>query len=161
MSYTVNDPACEAILDVNEQPFEYEKLSRRCIRSLIFHYLYAVESFDYDVSVESVVDLFNRGFELDVPIKSEVVETTRSVVEQRDMLDERVKPFLANWRLERIGVCTRLVMRLALWELLNTDTPSTIVINEAIELAKCFSEDDAYRFVNGILDEFTKSLNRA
>lgn len=158
MSSAVNDQTSQAIFDVNEQPLKYEKLSRRCIRSLIFHYLYAVESFEYEVSVESIVDLFNRGFELDVPLDSEVVQTSRAVIEQRDVLDERVKPFLANWRLERIGVCTRLVMRLALWELLNTDTSSVIVINEAIELAKCFSEDDAYRFVNGILDEFAKSL---
>ena len=43
-----------------------------------------------------------------------------------------------------------------MWELTNTEMHPTIVINEAVELAKCFSEKDAYRFVNGILDEFIK-----
>jgi N utilization substance protein B len=45
---------------------------------------------------------------------------------------------------------------LGLWELLNTDTDPRIVMNEAIELAKCFAEDDAYRFINGLLDRAVK-----
>ena len=49
---------------------------------------------------------------------------------------------------------------MALWELMETETPSTIVLNEAIELAKCFSEKDAYKFVNGVLDKAVKQLNR-
>jgi N utilization substance protein B len=47
---------------------------------------------------------------------------------------------------------------MASWELLETDTPSTIVINEAIELAKAFSEKDAYKFINGVLDQAVKNL---
>jgi N utilization substance protein B len=43
-----------------------------------------------------------------------------------------------------------------MWELFHTDMPTSIVINEAVELAKCFSEKDAYKFVNGILDEAVK-----
>ncbi|HML19849.1 MAG TPA: transcription antitermination factor NusB, partial [Candidatus Dependentiae bacterium] len=62
------------------------------------------------------------------------------------------------WRFDRLGVCTKLILRLAVWELLHADEPHNIIINEAIELAKCFSEDDAYKFINGILDEAVKVI---
>jgi len=134
--------------------FAYEKLSRREIRSLVFHLIYAMESFDYSVSLESIVDNYNRGFNFDIPLDCEVVTFAKSIIEERDALDKSIEPLLDNWRIERIGVCTKLVLRLSVWEIKHTDTPASIVINEAIELAKCFSEKDAYRFVNGILDEF-------
>ena len=139
-------------------PIAYDDLSRRDVRSLIFHFLYAMDAYEYNVSLETVIDDFNRGFDLEIPFDSEVAYITQSVIDERDALDELVKPLLINWRFERIGLCTKLILRLALWELLNTDTPASIVINEAIELAKCFSETDAYKFVNGILDEIVKNL---
>ena len=137
--------------------FLYQGLSRREVRSLIFHLLYAMEGFNYNTSLESIVDTFNRGFGLDIPLDSEVVKVTQGVVDEREQLDEAIAPLLANWRLDRIGLCTKLILRMSIWELLHTDTASTIVINEAIELAKCFSEKDAYRFVNGVLDEYCKA----
>ncbi len=140
-----------------QQPFSYKNLSRRAFRSLIFHYLYAMENFDYDNSLESIVDNFNRGFELNVPLDSEAVKTAQSIIDDRDKLDEEIKPLLNNWRFDRIGLCTKLFLRMALWELANTDIDSTVIINEAIELAKCFAEKDAYKFINGILDEKVKS----
>lgn len=134
--------------------------TRRDFRALVFHLLYAMESFDYTVSLESIVENFNSGFELDLPLDGEVVTVTRSVIDERQALDDAIMPLLANWRLDRLGACTRLVLRLAVWELLHTDTASTIVINEAIELAKSFSEKDAYKFVNGILDEAAKKMEK-
>lgn len=136
--------------------FVYNDLSRRDIRSLIFHLIYAAESFDYTVEIESIVDNFNRGFDLDVPLDGEALNIAGSIIKERDELDLIIEPLLDNWRLERIGVCTKLVLRLAIWEIKSTEIPSSIIINEAIELAKCFSEKDAYRFVNGILDEACK-----
>ena len=135
----------------------YELLSRREIRSLIFHYIYAMEGFDHTVSLATIVDAFNRGFYFDIPLDSEAVETAQAVVDAREDLDSIITPLLANWRLERVGLCTKIILRVAIFELQNKDTPSSIVINEAIELAKCFSEKDAYRFVNGVLDEFCKA----
>jgi len=137
-------------------PIAYEDLSRRDIRSLIFHLLYAMDAYEYSISLETAIDDFNRGFDIEIPFDSEVARITQSVIDERQALDELVKPLLINWRFERIGLCTKLILRLALWELLYTDTPASIVINEAIELAKCFSETDAYKFVNGILDEVVK-----
>ena len=139
-----------------KRSFSYHDMSRRDIRSLIFHLLYAMEAFDYQVSLEAIVDNFNRGFNLDIPLDSEAFKITQKVIKQRTELDKKIKPLLINWRFERIGVCTKLILRLALWELINTDTAPNIIMNEAIELAKCFSEADAYKFVNGILDELVK-----
>jgi len=144
----------------NSSNFSYDKLSRREVRSLIFHILYAAEAFDYDVSLEAIVDNLNRGLSLDIPIDSESVKIAQQVIGEKDELDKLIVPLLDNWRLERIGVCTKLILRLSIWEIKNTDTPASIVINEAIELAKCFSEKDAYRFVNGILDEICKEFRK-
>jgi N utilization substance protein B len=145
----------ESIVD---EKFEYSKLSRRDIRSVMFHLLYALESNDYKVSIDSVVDDFNRGLDLDIPIDSEPAKVVEKIALVRTKLDSIIQRFLVNWRLERLGVCTRLVLYLGLWELLTLDTPPTIVINEAVELAKGFSELDAYKFVNGVLDEASKRI---
>lgn len=141
-----------------DQKISIQKLSRRDIRSIIFHLLYAMETFEYEVSLASIVDNFNRGFDLDIPLNSEICSTVQAVVNEREKLDEKIKPLLINWRFDRIGLCTKLILRLAVWELINTDEPHNIIINEAIELAKCFSETDAYKFINGILDEAVKVI---
>lgn len=147
-----------------EQDYDHEiktgDLSRRSVRSLILHLLYAMDSFDYSVSLESVVDNFNRGFELDIDPKGEIVRITQAIINERLELDEIIKPRLVNWRFERVGVCTKLILRFAVWEMKTTDTGSNIIINEAIELAKCFAEADAYKFVNGLLDEVVKAMGR-
>ncbi|TET35536.1 transcription antitermination factor NusB [Candidatus Dependentiae bacterium] len=138
----------------------YNDLSRRDVRSLIFYLLYASESFDYQESLDAIVDNFNRGFDIDIPVDSEVVKVAQSVIDERDALDDQYKPLLSNWRFDRVGVSTKLILRFATWELLHTDTDSRIVINEAVELAKRFAEKDAYKFVNGILDRLIKELDR-
>ncbi len=64
-----------------------------------------------------------------------------------------------NWRVERMAVIDRLVLRLAVYELLaDPDTPPRVVINEALELARTYSGEEAVRFVNGVLDAVRKAL---
>jgi len=139
---------------------EEASCSRRETRSLIFHLLYAMDAFGYDASLDSLIEDFNNGFEIDIPTEGEVPDTVTAIINDRQKLDEFLTPLFANWRLERIGCCTRLILHIALWELMHTDTPSTIVINEAIELGKCFSEKDAYKFINGVLDQAVKKLDK-
>ena len=136
----------------------YDDLSRRDVRSLIFHFLYAADAFNYEESVESIIDSFNRGFDLNVPLHGELATTVQDIINNRHELEKAYEPYLANWRSERISVCTKLILLFAIWELKNTQTDARIIINEAIELAKCFAEEDAYRFVNGILDPVSKEL---
>jgi|SRR5579872_1466119 len=146
----------EHLEELSSETIAYDDLSRRAVRSLIFHLLYAMDSFDYQESLDALVDNFNRGFDLDIPAHCQVVEIARAIIDNRDQIDETYKDYLANWRFDRIGVATKLILRFATWELKNTDTDPRIVINEAVELAKAFAEKDAYRFINGILDRLVK-----
>ena len=138
----------------------YDDLSRRDVRSLVFHLLYAAEAFDYQESLQSLVDNFNRGFDLDIPFDSELVTVAGAIINSREELQKMYEPYLSNWRVERVSVCTKLILLFGIWELKNTTTDTRIVINEAIELAKCFAEEDSYRFVNGILDSIAKDLRK-
>jgi N utilization substance protein B len=63
-----------------------------------------------------------------------------------------------NWRLERMAIIDRAVLRLAIYELRTKETPPKVVLNEAVDLAKKFSSEDAGAFVNGILDAVNKAL---
>ena len=66
-----------------------------------------------------------------------------------------------HWRIERMNVMDRLILRLAIYEFLHeVDTPARVIINEALELARTFSGDDAVRFINGILDAIRRRLGR-
>lgn len=152
--FDFHDETSDAL--VVPETFSYDDLSRREVRSLIFHLLYAMEAFDYQESLAAIVDNFNRGFNLNIPADSEVVHVTQAIITARDELDELYKPLLANWRFDRLGISTKLILRFAIWELKNSDIDSRIVINEAVELAKCFAEADSYRFINGILDKIAK-----
>jgi N utilization substance protein B len=74
-------------------------------------------------------------------------------------IDGRLRDHLENWRLERLGIVDRAVLRLAVFEFLNEpETPRVVVIDEAIELAKKFGGDESGQFVNGILDAVRKAL---
>jgi transcription antitermination protein NusB len=73
-------------------------------------------------------------------------------------LDEIIGKHAENWKLERLAVIDRAILRLAVHELRATDTPAKVVLNEAVELAKKFSGDESAPFVNGILDAVHKSL---
>lgn len=132
---------------------EHNAHTRQQVRSLIFHLLYAMEGFDYQAKLESIIENMNSGFDQHIEPDGEIAKNTAAIIERRNELDAVIQKFLQNWRLERIGICTRLILRLGAWEILATDLPASIVINEAVELAKCFAEKDAYKFVNGILDQ--------
>ncbi len=75
-----------------------------------------------------------------------------------DELDALIVQHAQNWRLERMAIIDRAVLRLAIYELRIAETPPKVVLNEAVDLAKKFSSEDAGAFVNGILDAVNKSL---
>lgn len=72
-------------------------------------------------------------------------------------LDELIGRHAQNWRLERMAAIDRAILRLAVYELRAAETPPRVVINEAVELAKKFSSEEAGAFINGILDAIHKS----
>jgi N utilization substance protein B len=76
-------------------------------------------------------------------------------------LDPMITEAADNWRIERMNVLDRLILRLAIYEFLHEpETPAKVVINEALELARTFSTDDSVRFINGILDAVRRTLTR-
>lgn len=159
---TEEEVITEKVIDQEEEltPINFEDLSRRDVRSLVFHFLYAAEAFEYQESLQSIIDNFNRGFDLNVPLDGEIFKIVNEIITHREELEKTYEPYLANWRSERVSVCTKLILLFGIWELKNTDTDARIIINEAIELAKCFAEEDAYRFVNGILDPVSKEFRK-
>ena len=130
--------------------------SMRDIRSLALHLLYAADRFDYSVPLDHIVESFKVGFDLNISDDSYAIKIVEGVIQDKEELDKEVAPFLKNWKLERLGCCTLLILRFALWELNQEGAIPSIVINEAVELAKSFAEKDAYKFINGILDEICK-----
>jgi N utilization substance protein B len=79
-------------------------------------------------------------------------------VKETSAIDELIVKQAANWRLARLAVIDRAILRLAIYELRTTDTPPKVILNEAVDLAKKFSSEEAGSFVNGILDAVYKSL---
>ena len=76
-------------------------------------------------------------------------------------LDPVISDAAEHWRLERMNVLDRLILRLAVYEFLHEpETPGRVIINEALELARTFSNDDSVRFINGILDAIRRRLER-
>ena len=77
-------------------------------------------------------------------------------------IDPLISEAASSWRIERMNVVDRLILRLAVYEFLEEkDTPASVIINEALELARSFSSDDAVAFVNGVLDAVRRKLERA
>jgi N utilization substance protein B len=76
-------------------------------------------------------------------------------------LDPMIAQAAEHWRIERMNVMDRLILRLALHEFLNEpETHAKVIINEALELARSFSGEEAVRFINGILDGLRRTLGR-
>ena len=73
-----------------------------------------------------------------------------------DQVDQLIEKYSIDWTIDRISLVDLSILRLAFYELLKTDTPYTIVLNEAVELSKEFSEDDSPKFINGILGNYVK-----
>jgi transcription antitermination factor NusB len=110
-----------------------------------------------DTSEECLIDFFEMH---DIKSK-EITEFTTSLVEgvekQFKDIDKIIKKYAKNWEINRMAVIDRNILRLATFELLYDDNiPPKVSINEAIELAKKFGDQNSGKFVNGILDKIKK-----
>lgn len=84
----------------------------------------------------------------------------RTVAASRAEIDEELGEITTNWRLERLGVVDRCVLRLGAAEILNGGTPARVVIQEGVRLAERFGSAQSARFVNGVLDALARRLGR-
>lgn len=78
-----------------------------------------------------------------------------------EKIDEKIRTRAEHWRIERMAIVDRNVLRLAVYEFLFEDTPHTVVINEALEIARRFSTFEATQFINGILDAIKLDLGQS
>ena len=98
---------------------------------------------------------------VDEPLREFANALVRGTIERVGEIDGILAAHAQNWRVERMAVVDRLVLRLAVYEFLaQPDTPPRVVINEALELARAYSGEEAVAFVNGVLDAVRKDLKR-
>jgi len=92
-----------------------------------------------------------------IEIKMFAQELIKGTFLKMDKIDLLITKYADNWRIERMAVIDRNIIRMAIYELLYTaDIPPKVAINEAVELAKKFGDDESGSFVNGVLDKINK-----
>ena len=96
------------------------------------------------------------------PEPDEFVERlVKGVVEQIAEIDRRLAQHAEHWRIERMPVVDRNVLRMAIYEMMALETPPAVAIDEAIELARRFSGEESVQFVNGVLDAARREIESA
>jgi len=108
--------------------------------------------------LDDALELFWTMHPAPAPRRDLALGLARGAVSALPEIDRLIARHTDNWRSERLAVVDRLIMRLAVYELLFEKTPSAVVINEALELAKTFSGERAVGFVNGVLDAVRRAL---
>ena len=82
-----------------------------------------------------------------------VLEIVNGVLNNKDKIDDLANKYLNNWNIKRLGVTDRAILRMGIYELKYTETPGIIAINEAVELAKKYSDEKVKNMINGVLDK--------
>ena len=86
-------------------------------------------------------------------------DLVRGTLDNLQIIDESIRTRAEHWRIERMAIVDRNVLRLAVCEFLFRDTPNTVAINEALETARRFSTYEATQFINGILDAIRHDID--
>lgn len=137
---------------------------RRAAREAALQMLYQCEV-GRVAPVEAIASYWparEAGERLAEPLQEFANEFVRGVIRRQVEIDGVLAAHAQNWRVERMNVLDRLLLRLGVYELLtDPGTPPKVVINEAIELARRFSGEESAGFVNGILDAVRKTLGRS
>lgn len=137
--------------------------SRRRSRRAALQVLYAADvaaSKDAAASppVAEVLARVTAHFDVHEGAREFAEQLVRGVEATREILDARIAAHARNWRMDRMAAVDRNVLRIATWELLYTDTPDSVVIDEAIEIARDFGGERSPAFVNGVLDAIARTL---
>ncbi len=114
------------------------------------------------------IDLYKRNnieFDVDSTIKENVKidnefvkDIVYGVVTYMDTIDELANKYLSNWTIDRLDSEGKAILRMSIYELKYTDTPDLVVINEAIELAKRYSDDSVRKMINAVLDKIVNEV---
>lgn len=121
-------------------------MARTATRLLAFYMIFQADfgqEPDYALAIKEFPRPINEGF---------LRQLVEGVLSHGSYLDEVISQYSRNWTVERMPKVDRAILRLAVWELLGTDIPSAVAINEAVKLAKDYGGAESSAFVNGVLD---------
>lgn len=123
-------------------------------------FLLVFESFFLDLEVNGLISLAEEVDEIHV--NGYVKKIVSGVLQHREELDEKITPFLKNWKINRISSVLRAILEISVYEILYVeDVDPPVSINEAVEFAKKYFADDGPAFVNGVLGNFVRSIESA
>ena len=135
---------------------------RRKARECALQMLFAA-----DISGAAQADALVRAYweelgdpEMDEAAREFATRLALGALAHSEELDERIRSRAEHWRIARMAVVDRNVLRLAVYEFLHEPTPRTVAINESLEIARRFSTYEATQFINGILDAIKRDLDK-
>ena len=119
--------------------------------------------FQWDIThdqIESIESSFWENQDEPGGVRDFAKQLVTRTIEHVEEIDALIQRHAENWRLDRMAVVDRNILRLATQELLyDNETPKSVVINEAIEIARRYSAQESPQFINGILDSIKRNLN--
>jgi len=125
-------------------------VSRSELREKIMTILYQDEMYKkskYDYKIEDVI-------KENTIITSDFVENiVKGVLDNREEIDSIANKYLTDWTIDRLDNLGATILRMSIYEIMYTDTPKIVVINEAIELAKKYSDENVRKMINAVLDK--------
>ena len=125
-------------------------LARSEARKIIMTILYQISLYQEKNISYNLDNVINENLTEDDEFVSSIV---KGVIDNINQIDTLANKYLSGWTLKRLGYTDQAIIRLSIYELMYTDTPSKVCINEAIELAKQYSDDSVVKMINGILDK--------
>lgn len=131
-------------------------MSRRELREQIFKLIFRAEFYDKEELPEQE-KLFFEDYELNMKPEDEtyILEKSNKILEKLDEIDGMINQEAKGWTTERMGKIELTILRLAIYEIkFDEDVPAGVAINEAVEIAKKFGQEESAGFVNGVLAKF-------
>ena len=126
------------------------QLNRSELRKITMTILYQIFLYEKNEVNYNVEEVIKEQLEIDNDFVKDLVH---GVLENRNNIDEYANKYLDKWPLSRLGFTDQAIIRIAIYELLYTDTPDLVCINEAIELSKNYSDDEVAKMINAVLDK--------
>ena len=127
-----------------------ETKSRSELRKDIMTILYQINVYENNNMAYDIEKVIKEVVEIDNEFVKEVVY---GVITYKNEIDELANKYLNGWKITRLGNTDQAIIRMGIYELMYTKTPEVVAINEAIELAKTYSDDDVRKMINGVLDK--------
>ncbi|EGQ1591299.1 transcription antitermination factor NusB [Staphylococcus pseudintermedius] len=130
-------------------------MSRKQARSQAFQTLFQLEMKNTELTIDEAISFIKEDYpDLDFDFIKWLVS---GVKDHQHVLDETISLHLNGWTIARLLKTDRIILRMATFEMNHSDTPEKVIINEAVELAKQFSDDDHYKFINGVLSHIKRN----